>query len=331
MKRIIIAVIATICSLTAIGQASNAKLKAQYYLPPSFQTCNKLDFAINDSIIITSNAVGDMTNGGIFSNDCRGLAQPYSTDTTLHIIGISIAFTACNINPTTIYKVQLLDSNFNLLAEKPLVDTLIPGPLGINGAYKEFVFDSTIDVIHNFYVALTFSALSAYMHVLVPFNFMTDVLNPNGTTNYTIFNCNSGTTPQVKLTNGTWVPIKQSLPAATIANSFLFRSMFTDTVTCNTDLYMFPILAVNNSSINDNVELEKSIQLYPNPASKEINITSSYKIEEIEIYNTIGLKVYFKDVSSKEIKIDVSTFARGNYIVKLFTDKGLTTKKFVIN
>lgn len=74
-----------------------------------------------------------------------------------------------------------------------------------------------------------------------------------------------------------------------------------------------------------------SITLYPNPTTDKINIVSCENINRIELFNILGQRVYNKETNNKNETVDVSNFAKGNYIAKLFTDKGITTKKFVIN
>ncbi|MDR0790204.1 MAG: T9SS type A sorting domain-containing protein [Bacteroidales bacterium] len=70
--------------------------------------------------------------------------------------------------------------------------------------------------------------------------------------------------------------------------------------------------------------------LSPNPADKEITITTAITMQKVEITNATGQKVYEQEVKTNSITVDVSNFAKGNYVAKLHTDKGVTTKKFVV-
>jgi hypothetical protein len=69
---------------------------------------------------------------------------------------------------------------------------------------------------------------------------------------------------------------------------------------------------------------------YPNPAKDNINFSCSAVIEELEIFNLLGQKVYASKVKDKFIAVDVSNYVSGNYVAKIHTDKGIITKKFVV-
>ncbi|MDR0789899.1 MAG: T9SS type A sorting domain-containing protein, partial [Bacteroidales bacterium] len=87
-------------------------------------------------------------------------------------------------------------------------------------------------------------------------------------------------------------------------------------------------IALETNSIG-NVDID-NFTFYPNPATKELNIDCSAKIEAIEVFNTTGQQIYVSKVNDKNTTIDVSNFTKGNYVAKLYTDNGITTKKFVV-
>ncbi|MBR1774291.1 MAG: T9SS type A sorting domain-containing protein [Bacteroidales bacterium] len=70
--------------------------------------------------------------------------------------------------------------------------------------------------------------------------------------------------------------------------------------------------------------------VYPNPAKDIINISSSEQINEVEIINFAGQIVYSSKEKSKNLTINTQNFEKGNYLVQIQTDKGLSTKKIVI-
>jgi hypothetical protein len=86
-------------------------------------------------------------------------------------------------------------------------------------------------------------------------------------------------------------------------------------------------IATNNPNAValNNIETA-NLSIYPNPAHKEINITCGEKINSIEVVDLLGKVVY----QGKETTIDVSAFAKGNYFVRVQTDKGTITKKVVV-
>ncbi|MDR0789224.1 MAG: T9SS type A sorting domain-containing protein [Bacteroidales bacterium] len=80
-----------------------------------------------------------------------------------------------------------------------------------------------------------------------------------------------------------------------------------------------------------NIDSEQPMVItYPNPASDNINFSCSEVIKEIEVFNLLGQQVYAAKVNDKFMTIDVGNFAKGNYVVKVYTDKGVMTKKFVV-
>ena len=68
-----------------------------------------------------------------------------------------------------------------------------------------------------------------------------------------------------------------------------------------------------------------SFSVYPNPTSDEINISSTYNIGKVEIYNITGIL----QSSSYKNKVDVSNLSSGIYFVKVYSENGVATQKFV--
>ncbi|MDR1848033.1 MAG: leucine-rich repeat protein [Bacteroidales bacterium] len=66
--------------------------------------------------------------------------------------------------------------------------------------------------------------------------------------------------------------------------------------------------------------------IYPNPAKDKITIDCGENINSIEIVDLLGKVVY----QGKETTIDVSTFAKGNYFVRIYTNNGSITKKVIV-
>ncbi|MBI9038759.1 MAG: T9SS type A sorting domain-containing protein [Bacteroidales bacterium] len=85
----------------------------------------------------------------------------------------------------------------------------------------------------------------------------------------------------------------------------------------------YSIVNITKSSFD---EAEGRIRIFPNPASDIINITSSYEIQKISIFNFIGQSVYF----GNEIQINTNNFEAGVYIVKIETVNGIETQKITI-
>jgi hypothetical protein len=75
--------------------------------------------------------------------------------------------------------------------------------------------------------------------------------------------------------------------------------------------------------------IEKNIYVYPNPVNKgeEIVFYSNEKIENIEIYNSLGEKVNSTNTNT----LNTQEFATGIYFAKINTSKVTVTKKLIVN
>jgi hypothetical protein len=80
---------------------------------------------------------------------------------------------------------------------------------------------------------------------------------------------------------------------------------------------------VNNPSENN------YFSIYPNPVKNELNLSTKQatKIYSLSIYNTLGQQV--QTTTNPEKTIEVTGLKTGNYIVKVTTDKGVSSSKFV--
>lgn len=80
-----------------------------------------------------------------------------------------------------------------------------------------------------------------------------------------------------------------------------------------------------NCSLSVNDVKKSSIQIYPNPVRDHFVINTNDKIETVEIYSPTGQLL--KTFSSKEVNI--SSLPKGNYLVKIKTDKDNLTQKII--
>ena len=85
------------------------------------------------------------------------------------------------------------------------------------------------------------------------------------------------------------------------------------------------------TSLNKIEQEDNSITLYPNPARKEVNISSESIINSIEVFNSLGQKVYQTNVKQKEKTLDINSFSKGVYIIGVNTDRGYIRKKLIKN
>ena len=93
-------------------------------------------------------------------------------------------------------------------------------------------------------------------------------------------------------------------------------------------LYIFPILE-GTVGLSE-VELNSLSYVYPNPAKSEVMLASSVTVDRVEVINVLGQVVFASDVNANSIKVNTSEFATGNYIVKMYTEAGVATKKLIV-
>lgn len=84
------------------------------------------------------------------------------------------------------------------------------------------------------------------------------------------------------------------------------------------------------TGISEQQNLEAEIDIFPNPVNQVLQIKTSknIKINSIELLNLDG-KVIVQQTKSKSI--DVTSFANGSYLVRLFTNHGILTKPIIIS
>lgn len=81
-----------------------------------------------------------------------------------------------------------------------------------------------------------------------------------------------------------------------------------------------------NTSIKSNGLTAFNISIFPNPVSHQLNISSDKKVEQVLIYDLMGKQILRRE---KEKNIDVSLLKSGIYFIKIKTDQGEFSQKFV--
>lgn len=109
-------------------------------------------------------------------------------------------------------------------------------------------------------------------------------------------------------------------------DSFLVTLVVTNY--CGTDTATIKVKGIGNPSGIDDPALNKSVTLYPNPASLSIRlaVAPGVRIQNYEIMDFSGRMVR-KDTYTRPL-ISISGLAEGNYILKLLTNEGSACLKF---
>lgn len=79
-------------------------------------------------------------------------------------------------------------------------------------------------------------------------------------------------------------------------------------------------------SVSENIK--ESLQIFPNPVKDTLNIKNYVSIFDYEIYSLDGKKIR-NGKKINDSKIDVSTLQKGNYLLKVKTELGEQTSKFI--
>ncbi len=88
---------------------------------------------------------------------------------------------------------------------------------------------------------------------------------------------------------------------------------------------------VDNATGEKEILTNENINVYPNPATSIVSISSEKEITKIEVFNQMGQKVAtVENVNSKSYKMDVSQLEKGCYILSLETDGLSVNRKLVI-
>lgn len=125
-----------------------------------------------------------------------------------------------------------------------------------------------------------------------------------------------------------WYSSTQKFPLLTIQTS-TFSSSFGTSIDKSVDVNNLLALGVENYS-----GVKEMFELYPNPASEEVNIKLLYtkNDNEITIYNTLGevCKTLHINGTQDITKLDIKDLKSGIYFLKLNSEKDSRTEKLII-
>ncbi len=134
--------------------------------------------------------------------------------------------------------------------------------------------------------------------------------------------------------NGTWVEKYDSTNCP--INFATYKGFEIDTlgniwVVDNYNLHT--LLTPNSPQWLSTIELnpEISVDVYPNPSSGMVTISSSQNLESIKVYDCMGRLVYSeKTPNSKSNEINLSFLKSGNYLIESISGNLISREKFVL-
>jgi hypothetical protein len=75
--------------------------------------------------------------------------------------------------------------------------------------------------------------------------------------------------------------------------------------------------------------LEDEVVMFPNPASDMVEINISF-IDEVEVFNLLGERICHIKANREAVKLDVSDYPAGVYIVQVKQLKNLYFEKLIV-
>ena len=77
-------------------------------------------------------------------------------------------------------------------------------------------------------------------------------------------------------------------------------------------------------------QLTNTTQLYPNPATDQVNISSDYTMQSLTVYNFAGQVVLTESVDNTTFRVNTSNFDTGIYLFQIETKEGRIGKRIII-
>lgn len=110
---------------------------------------------------------------------------------------------------------------------------------------------------------------------------------------------------------------------------FIFKLTRADAANPNNSLRIDNVSIVPTSTLSTKKLNQFSFKTYPNPATDVLHISAAKNIDNVEVFNLLGQKAISKSIASKASQVNISSLAKGVYILKAFIDGSEGTYKFV--
>ncbi len=313
----------------------------QYLIPPMEDSCFANPFTI------WANATFSSLPGIDSMLFIRDFSQPYYADSTINVIGVAALWENMALGDMIAY-LCIADDTLGVIKRVPIYsehDTIDGNitPKDLSDHYTEIIFDSAVIVNELFHIMTDtpkppsycpniyqWRDNDVYYHgdnllryaTLMTYNFTTystvsgympDCLDTN-------FNAYSRTLYFIK-NNGEYV-LKQ--PADDYFEKYHLYEY----------AYLFPILQKTDTTITDSSSLVNIVDnytfIFPNPANKEVNVQCSFRMQTLELFNEQGQKVNEWEIDAYHYLLNIENYPKGNYILKIKTKSGTTTKKIIV-
>ena len=74
------------------------------------------------------------------------------------------------------------------------------------------------------------------------------------------------------------------------------------------------------------------VTIYPNPASRIVNLRTAEAIGSVSVYNAIGQQVMLREGNGNSMQLDLYGLANGHYTMRIVTTDGrVANRKFIVS
>ena len=151
-------------------------------------------------------------------------------------------------------------------------------------------------------------------------------LIPCYTTNY-----NFPSTAYVNPSTGEFSMTPSALGTYAIAiKVYKWRTVGSNKILIGSSIRDMLINVTSLASVSQNNTLENDVSVFPNPSTGIFTIEFSEKISAIEIYNTLGEKIYQSTITTLQSEINLSNKPKGIYFLRIIAEDKIHTQKLII-
>ncbi len=79
-----------------------------------------------------------------------------------------------------------------------------------------------------------------------------------------------------------------------------------------------------------NISADRVVMLLPNPADRQVTVSATMPLRNVEVYDLAGRMVEARQPSGTVLQLDLKSYPTGTYLVKVTTATGTTSKKLVV-
>jgi hypothetical protein len=113
----------------------------------------------------------------------------------------------------------------------------------------------------------------------------------------------------------------------TISNT---GALYFDMMRIQSDCYeSTPTRVAPSASLSDPLANQTTIQVFPNPFSDVVHISSDAEMQKIELYQADGMLLYTAELTGKAYTLETSTLRDGMYVLQITTEQGMQSVKIL--